>query len=76
VRRKTFGPKTYEVRGEWGRLHNEKLRDFYSSQNITVVETRKMRWAGHVTRMEEMTVTYSILVGKPEGKYPLRRPWR
>ena len=48
VRRKTFGPKTYEVRGEWGRLHNEKLRDLYSSQKFRVIGTRKVRWAGHV----------------------------
>jgi hypothetical protein len=29
-----------------------------------------MRWAGHVTQMGE------ILVGKPEGKRPQRRPRR
>ena len=33
-----------------------------------------MRWAGHVARMGEERVTYRILVGKPEGKRPQRRP--
>jgi hypothetical protein len=33
-----------------------------------------MRWAGHVAHMGEMRDAYEILVGKPEGKRPLRRP--
>ena len=34
VLRKIFGPRRDEVTGEWRRLHNEKLNDFYSSPNI------------------------------------------
>jgi hypothetical protein len=32
-----------------------------------------MRWAGHAARIEEKSST-RFLVGKPEGKRPLRRP--
>jgi hypothetical protein len=32
-----------------------------------------MRWAGHVACMGGMRNAYKILVGKPEGKRPLRR---
>jgi hypothetical protein len=32
-----FGPKRYEVRGEWRKLHNEELNDPYSSPNIVRV---------------------------------------
>jgi hypothetical protein len=48
----------------------------YSSPNIiTVIKSRRMRWAGHVTRMEEeMRNTYTIFVRKPERKEPLMRP--
>jgi len=35
-----------------------------------------MRWAGHVARMAERRGPYRILVGKPEGKWPLGRPRR
>jgi hypothetical protein len=35
-----------------------------------------MRWAGHVARIGEKRNAYRILVGKPEGKRPLRRPRR
>ena len=37
---------------------------------------RRMRWAGHVARMGEEREAYRVLVGKPEGKRPLRRPRR
>jgi hypothetical protein len=32
-----------------------------------------MRWAGHVARIGEKRNAYRILVGKPEGRSPLRR---
>jgi hypothetical protein len=44
--------------------------------HITVIKLRRMRWAGHVTSIGEMRNVYKILIGKPEGKRPLRRPGR
>jgi hypothetical protein len=35
-----------------------------------------MRYVGHVTRMRERRCAYRVLVGKREGKRPLRRPRR
>jgi hypothetical protein len=35
-----------------------------------------MPWAGHVARIGEKRNADRILVGKPEGKRPLRRPRR
>jgi len=72
-----FGPTTDEVTREWRKLHNEELNDLYCSPNIVrVIESRRMRWAGHVARMGERSVVYRVLVGKPEGKRPLGRPRR
>ena len=49
----------------------------YSSPNIVrVIKSRRMRWAGHMTRMGEERGVYRVLVGKPEGKRPLGRPRR
>jgi hypothetical protein len=39
-----------------------------------MIESRRMRWAGHVARMGEKRNAYRILVGNPEGKRPLGRP--
>jgi hypothetical protein len=77
VLRRIFGPKWDEVTGEWRKLHNEELRNLYSSSSIIrMMKSRKMRWAGHVARMEEKRNAYRLLVGKPEGKRPLGRPRR
>jgi hypothetical protein len=65
------------VTGEWRKLHNEELNDLYSLPNIVrVVKSRRMRWAGHVTRKGEERGVHRVLVGKPEGKRPLGRPRR
>ena len=54
VLRRVFGLKRDEVTGEWKKLHNEELSELYSLPNIVrVVKSRRMRWAGHVARMEE-----------------------
>jgi hypothetical protein len=77
VLRRIFGPKGDEATGEWRSLHNEELNDLYSSPNvIQVIISRRLRWAGHVSRMGEKRGAYRILVGRPEGKRPLGRPRR
>jgi hypothetical protein len=49
-----FGPKRYAVTGDWRKLHNEELHNFYSSPNtIRMIKSRRMRWAGHVARKGE-----------------------
>jgi hypothetical protein len=77
VLRRITGPKRDEVTGERRKLHNEELRDLYSSPSIIrIIKSRRMRWAGYVARMGEKRSAYRLLVGKPEGKRPLRRPRR
>jgi hypothetical protein len=69
VLRRIFGPKRDEVTGEWRKLHNEELHNLYSSPDIIrQVKSRRMRWAGHVERMEEERKVYKVLEGKPAGK--------
>jgi len=79
VLRRIFGPRRDEVTGEWKRMHNEELNDLYSSpNNLRVIKSRIMRWAGHLASLGEERGVYMVLVGKPEGKSPLgrtRRRW-
>jgi hypothetical protein len=43
VLRRIFGPKRDEVKGEWRKLHNEELRDLYSSPSIIrIIKSRRM----------------------------------
>jgi hypothetical protein len=52
VLRRILGPRRDEVTGEWRKLHNEELRDLYSSPSIIrIIKCRRVRWAGHVARM-------------------------
>jgi hypothetical protein len=49
VFRRIFGQKRDEVSGDWRKLHNEELHNFYSSPNIIrMIKSRWMRWTGHV----------------------------
>jgi hypothetical protein len=70
-----FGSKRHKVMGWWRKLHNEELRDLYSSPSIIrMIRPRWMRWAGRVARMREKRNAYRLLTGKPEGRRPLGRP--
>jgi hypothetical protein len=75
VLRRIFELKRNEVTGEWRKLHNEELNNLYSSPNIVrMIKSRRVRWAGHVTRMEKGRGVYRVLVGKSERRRPLGRP--
>jgi hypothetical protein len=57
-----FGPRRDEVARGWRKLYNEELHNLYSSPSkIIMVESRRMKWVGHVA-------------GKPGGKRQLGRP--
>jgi hypothetical protein len=68
MQRRTFGTKRDNRRME-KKLHNEELHDLYSSPSvITIMKSRRMRWAKHVARMKEKRNSYMLLVGTPEGR--------
>jgi hypothetical protein len=61
----------------WRKLHNEELHNLYSLPSIIrIIKLRRVRLAGHVSRMGEKRNVYRLLVEKPEGKRPLGRPRR
>ena len=70
ILRQIFRPKLDE-NGERRRLHNEELHSLYRSPNIVrVIKSRRLRWTGHVARMEEGRSTFKILTCKPTGRPP------
>ena len=57
---------------QWGTLDS-----LYRSPNIVrLIKSRRLRWAGHVAKMEEGRSAFKILTGKPTGNRPLGRPRR
>ena len=70
ILRGIFGPKG-------SGLHNELLHGLYRSPNIVrVITSTRLRWAGHVARMEGGSSAFKILTGKPTRKRPPGRPRR
>jgi hypothetical protein len=66
-----------KVTGEWRRLHNKELYALCSAPNIIrVIKSRRMRWVGHLARMEERRGVNRVLMGKPEVKKPFGRTRR
>ena len=62
ILRRIFGPK----RDASGKLHS-----LYRSPNIVrVIKSRRLRWAGHVARVEKGRSAFKILAGKPAGRRP------
>jgi hypothetical protein len=44
-----YVPKRVKVTAKYGIWHNRELHDFYSSPNVVrMIESRRLRWAGHV----------------------------
>jgi hypothetical protein len=77
VLRRIFGPKRNDMTAGWRKLHNEELRDLYSLPNIIrMTKLRRMRLAGHVTRIWEKRKAYRLPIRNPEGKRPLGGPRR
>jgi hypothetical protein len=73
VLRRIYGPKRDEVTGEWRKLHNGELHNFYSSPNIIrQIKLRRMRLAGYVAHMGEGRNVYRVLVEKAKEKDHLK----
>ena len=49
---------------------------YHSPYIVRVIKSRRLRWAGHVARMEEGRSAFKVVTGKPTEKRPLGRPRR
>ena len=68
-----MGPR--DENGEGRRFHNEEFNSFYCLPKIMrVIKLTKLRWVGHVARMEESRSSFKVLSGIPTGKTLLGRP--
>jgi hypothetical protein len=68
--RRIFCPKRDEVTGYSRKLHNEEHHNLYSSpNNIIIIKSRRMRWAGHVARMSRRGIHVKYWWGNQKEKY-------
>jgi hypothetical protein len=61
---------------QWRKLHNQELRDLYSSHYCADDKIEKNEMGGTCSADGEGRGVYRVLVGKPEGRRPLVRPRR
>jgi hypothetical protein len=70
--RNISGSNTEKVTGGCRKLHNDKLKNLYSSQNIiSVIKSKMIRWAGHILHVREWKGA-QFFVGIPEWRSPGR----
>jgi len=56
-----FGRKRDELTEELRRPHNEELYNlFFLPYIIQVIKSRRMRWAGYVTRMRDINSSHRV----------------
>jgi hypothetical protein len=68
--RRIFGPNREAMAEDSKKLHN-----LYPSLNsIRVIKSRRIKWAGHVASMGEITSVYKVYIQNAERMRPFRRP--
>jgi len=61
--------------GEWRIKYNNELYTLYKeSDTVTYIKINRLKWAGHVIRMEEQSATRRVLVSVAEGRRQRGRP--
>jgi hypothetical protein len=65
----SYKQKFLDENGEWRTFHSEELHGLYRSIDIVrVIKSKRLRWVGHVARMEEGRTAIKILTGTPLGR--------
>jgi len=72
ILRSIFG--AVNVNGNWRRRYNHELYQLYKEPDIVkYIKINRLRWLGHVQRMDEERVPLKLLNTNPDGN---RRPGR
>ena len=70
ILRPIFESNRDEIR-EWRRLYNEERHSLCRSPSIVrVIKSRRLKWAGHVARMEEVRSAFKILTANLQEVHP------
>jgi hypothetical protein len=71
--RRMFGPKRDEVKVDWRKLHNEELRDLYSSPSIIRIKVEVDEMSGSCSTNEREEKRVQVIGGKARGKETTRK---
>ena len=61
--------------GMWWIRYNDEIFNLYSEPNIVnIIKVAKLRWIGHIMRMEEENTTRRLTLLRPDGGRMSGRP--
>ena len=64
-----------DVGATWRSRYNEELYHLYDETDlVTTVRITKLRWAGHIVRMQDNLLCKKITLDKPDGRRRVGRP--
>jgi hypothetical protein len=73
ILRRIYGPICEEA--TWKSRYNEELYRLYDETDlVTTIKITRLRWAGHVVRMQDNLPCKKITLDKPEGRRRAGRP--
>lgn len=75
ILRRIAGPVFDIEENRWRRRHNNELREVTNQEYITdFISAQRLRWLGHVARMDEERLPKKVFEGGIEGRRPAGRP--
>ena len=73
ILRRIYGPICEGVK--WRSRYNEELYRLYDETDlVTTIRITRLRWAGHIVRMQDNLPYKKITLDKPEGRRRVGRP--
>jgi hypothetical protein len=73
ILRRIYGPICEGV--TWRSRYNEELyRQYDKTDFVTTIRITRLRWAGHIVRMQDNLPCKKITLDKPEGRRRVGRP--
>jgi hypothetical protein len=73
ILRRIYGPICEEA--TWRSRYNEELYRLYDEANlVTTIKITRLRWAGHILRMQDNLPCKKIALDKPKSRRRARRP--
>jgi len=72
ILRRIYGLICEEV--VWRSRYNEELYRLFDETDLVTIKITRLRWAGHVTRMQDNLPCKKITLDKPEGRGRAGRP--
>jgi hypothetical protein len=68
-----YGP--VQDKGQWRSRYNKELNDLFKEPKLSItIRNARLRWAGHVRRMDEEALPRRIMYVTPIGQWKIGRP--